>query len=174
MRALDTLRDSIIERDLLDARIAQCKAAQNLLRTDLVESALLSNLLLLEAHHSDFPVALACRITKDFYKFKLAELRAVEKEAPRLEMLTDMILGLDLWSEESKSHKLMDHKQPAFAPLLTMMKLEDELERAKKFSLAPTDLFEVIEAAADDTEQPKKKSKALQKPAKQTSLQAGS
>ena len=174
-RALETLKDSIIERDLLDSRIAQCKAAQNLLRADLAESALMSNLLLLESYHSSFPATLACRITKDFYKFRLADIRSVQHEATRLQGLSDMILGLDFWSEDSKTYKLMDNKQPAFAPLLTMLKLEEELEQAKKFSLAPTDLFGVIDTAADEPEQPKKKSKqAPTKTGKQNSLQAGS
>lgn len=166
VRALETLKDSVIERDLLDSRIAQRKAALNIQKMELAESTLMSSLQILEPYHASFPVPLACRITRDFYKFKFAEVRGTAQESSRLQMLTNLILGLDLWSDDSKTYKLMDQKQPAFAPLLSMIKMEDEEDTRKVTS---TDLFDLIDADAEELEQPKKKLRALKK---ETSLKA--
>ena len=123
-----------------------CKASLNILKSDLAESTLLSNLELLKPHYSDFPADLVCRITKDLYKYKLAKVRDLPKDEEMLQALTDLVLGLDMWSDDVTNYHLMEGKFPAFAPVLPFLKRESEEQSQETDMMSAADMFGIIDA----------------------------
>ena len=138
-------------------------------KVDISHNTLVSNLVLLEDFVQDFPLDIAMRLSGRLF---LENMQAIikcntgtDKPEEKLELITDFVLRLDLWSEEAVKLKILDHKKPSLAPVL----------EAVKNSAAPvceaTDLFAVLESAATDPDAEAKKPPA-KKAKKMTALEA--
>ena len=160
-RALPSLKGDEVQYEILESRIALCKAAAALSsRAELSHNTLVGHLVMLQDYVQDFPHELAVRLTG---RLLLEDIQNILRAAPdkpqeRLDMITDFVLRLDLWSEEAAQLKLLDHTKASLAPVLAAMKA----------SVAPVcegaDLFSLLEGAAEedaeaDAKRPAKKAR---------------